>query len=88
MAEKERKRLFSKKQLRHLTQKENIKTTDDLQRVLKEMFGDVLQEALESELSSYKDHSAKFWTRVAKVIPNYKEAQDWLRLRRKMAEVI
>ena len=37
---------------------------------------------------SYKDHSAKFWTRVATVMPNYKEAQDWLRLNRKLMEVI
>ena len=50
MADKERKRLLSKEQLRTLIQEENIKTTDDIQRVLKEMFGDVLQEALEAEL--------------------------------------
>ena len=50
MADKERKRLFSKEQLRTLIQEENIKTTDDIQRVLKEMFGDVLQEALDAEL--------------------------------------
>ena len=37
---------------------------------------------------TYKDHSAKFWTRVATVIPSYKEAQDWLRLNRKLMEVI
>lgn len=37
---------------------------------------------------TYKDHSAKFWTRVATVIPNYREAQDWLRLNRKLMEVI
>lgn len=37
---------------------------------------------------TYKDHSAKFWTRVATVMPNYKEAQDWLRLNRKLMEVI
>ena len=50
MANKDRKRLFSKEQLRSLIQEENIKTTDDIQRVLKEMFGDVLQEALDAEL--------------------------------------
>jgi transposase-like protein len=50
MADKDRKRLFSKEQLRSLIQEENIKTTDDIQRVLKEMFGDVLQEALDAEL--------------------------------------
>ena len=48
MADKDRKRLFSKEQLRSLIQEENIKTTDDIQRVLKEMFGDVLQEALDA----------------------------------------
>ena len=37
---------------------------------------------------TYKDHSAKFWTRVATVMPNYKEAQDWLRLNRRLMEVI
>lgn len=37
---------------------------------------------------TYKDHSAKFWTRVATIMPNYKEAQDWLRLNRKLMEVI
>lgn len=50
MADKDLKRLFSKEQLRSLIQEENIKTTDDIQRVLKEMFGDVLQEALDAEL--------------------------------------
>jgi len=48
MADKDRKRLFSKEQLRTLIQEENIRTTDDIQRVLKEMFGDVLQEALDA----------------------------------------
>ena len=37
---------------------------------------------------TYKDHSAKFLTRVATVMPSYKEAQDWLRLNRKLMEVI
>lgn len=37
---------------------------------------------------TYKDHSSKFWTRIATVMPNYKEAQDWLRLNRKLMEVI
>lgn len=50
MAKKERKRLFSKEQLRTLIQEENLKSTDDIQRVLKEMFGDVLPEALDAEL--------------------------------------
>lgn len=37
---------------------------------------------------TYKDHSAKYWTRVATVMPNYNEAQDWLRLNRKLMEII
>lgn len=37
---------------------------------------------------TYKDHSSKFWTRVATLMPNYKEAQDWLRLNRKLMEII
>jgi len=37
---------------------------------------------------TYKDHSPKFWTRVATVMPNFKEAQEWLRLNRKLMEVI
>ncbi len=37
---------------------------------------------------TYKDHSSKFWTRVATVIPSYRETQDWLRLNRKLMEVI
>jgi predicted metal-dependent hydrolase len=37
---------------------------------------------------TYKDHSAMFWMRVSTVMPNYKEAQDWLRLNRKLMEVI
>jgi predicted metal-dependent hydrolase len=28
------------------------------------------------------------WTRVATVMPNYREAQDWLRLNRKLMEII
>ena len=35
-----------------------------------------------------KDHSAKFWARVATVLPNYKDSQDWLRLNRTIMEVI
>jgi len=37
---------------------------------------------------TYKDHSTKFWTQIATVMPNYREAQDWLRLNRKLMEVI
>lgn len=37
---------------------------------------------------TYKNHSSKFWTRVATVMPSYREAQDWLRLNRKLMEII
>jgi len=37
---------------------------------------------------AYKDHKTKFWSRVATIMPNYKEAQGWLRLNRKLMEVI
>jgi hypothetical protein len=37
---------------------------------------------------TYNDHSPKFWTRIATVMPNYTESQDWLRLNRKLMEVI
>jgi len=37
---------------------------------------------------AYKDHKTEFWSRVATVMPNYKEAQGWLRLNRKLMEVI
>lgn len=35
-----------------------------------------------------KFHSAKFCTRVATVMPSYREAQNWLRLKRELLEVI
>jgi predicted metal-dependent hydrolase len=37
---------------------------------------------------TYKNHSPMFWSRVATVLPNYNEAQDWLRLNRRLLEVI
>ncbi len=37
---------------------------------------------------THKDHSEKFWTRVATVMPNYKEAKRWLRLNRGLMEAI
>lgn len=45
-----KKSLFTREQPRSLINEENIKTTDDIQRVLKNMFGDVLQEMLEAEM--------------------------------------
>lgn len=37
---------------------------------------------------TYKDHSSKFWSRVAAIMPNYKEAHNWLRLNRNLMDVI
>ncbi|HAN20681.1 MAG TPA: M48 family peptidase [Clostridiales bacterium] len=37
---------------------------------------------------TYKNHSASFWSRVKTVLPNYKEQQDWLKLNRKLMEII
>jgi predicted metal-dependent hydrolase len=37
---------------------------------------------------TYKNHSTKFWSRVATVMPRYREALEWLRLNRKLMEVI
>ena len=36
----------------------------------------------------YKNHSAAFWARVKTVLPNYKEAQDWLKVNNKIMEII
>ena len=36
----------------------------------------------------YKGHGVKFWTCVATVMPNYKDAQKWLRHNRKLLEII
>lgn len=36
----------------------------------------------------YKNHGAEFWARVKTVLPNYKEQQDWLKLNRKLMEII
>ena len=44
--------LLTKEQLRELIVEKNIKTTQDINDVLKEMFADVLQEALEAELDT------------------------------------
>jgi predicted metal-dependent hydrolase len=35
----------------------------------------------------YKNHNDIFWARVKTVLPNYKEAQNWLRLNRKLIEM-
>lgn len=36
----------------------------------------------------YKNHSAGFWARVKTVLPNYKEQQDWLKVNRRIMEII
>ena len=36
----------------------------------------------------YKNHRAEFWARVKTVLPNYKEQQDWLKLNRKLMEIL
>lgn len=36
----------------------------------------------------YKNHSQAFWARVKTVLPNYKEQQDWLKINRKLMEII
>ena len=43
---------FTKEQLRELINERNIKTTQDINDMLKDMFADVLQEALEAELDT------------------------------------
>jgi predicted metal-dependent hydrolase len=37
---------------------------------------------------TYKNHGAKFWARVAAIIPNYEEAQDWLRRNSRLMDTI
>ena len=37
---------------------------------------------------AYKNHSPGFWARVKTVRPNYKEQQEWLKVNRKLMEII
>jgi predicted metal-dependent hydrolase len=37
---------------------------------------------------AYRNHSAQFWARVKTVLPNYREQQDWLKINRKLMEII
>ncbi|MGI6688393.1 MAG: M48 family metallopeptidase [Christensenellales bacterium] len=37
---------------------------------------------------AYKNHSPAFWARVKTVLPHYKEQQDWLKVNRKLMEII
>jgi predicted metal-dependent hydrolase len=37
---------------------------------------------------TYKNHSSLFWARVKTILPNYNEYQDWLKVNRKLMEII
>lgn len=37
---------------------------------------------------TYKNHSFAFWARIKTVLPNYEDAQDWLRVNKKLMEII
>lgn len=37
---------------------------------------------------TYKNHSVSFWARVKTILPNYKEQQEWLKVNRKLMEII
>ena len=37
---------------------------------------------------TYKNHSPAFWARVNTVLPNYEDDQDWLKVNRKLMEII
>lgn len=37
---------------------------------------------------TYKNHSPAFWARVKTVLPNYKDDQDWLKVNKKLMEII
>lgn len=50
MPKEPKKQLLSREQMRILIKEENLKTPEDVQRLLKDMFGGVLQEMLEAEM--------------------------------------
>lgn len=37
---------------------------------------------------SYKNHSPAFWARVKTVLPNYEDDQEWLKVNKKLMEII
>ena len=37
---------------------------------------------------TYKNHSPAFWARVKTVLPNYEDNQDWLKVNKKLMEII
>ena len=54
--------MFTKEQLREILKEYDVKTTEDISRALKDMFGGLLQEALEAELDTelgYEKNSPK-----------------------------
>ncbi|MGF9917141.1 transposase, partial [Paenibacillus ehimensis] len=54
--------LLSKQELRQFVKEHNFQSAEDIQRTLKELFADVLQEALEAELDThlgYERHDVK-----------------------------
>ncbi|MGF9913498.1 transposase, partial [Paenibacillus ehimensis] len=54
--------LLSKQELRQFVKEHNFQSAEDIQKTLKELFADVLQEALEAELDThlgYERHDVK-----------------------------
>ena len=37
---------------------------------------------------TYKNHSSAFWARVKTVLPTYEDGQEWLKLNKKLMEII
>ena len=37
---------------------------------------------------TYKNHSPAFWARVKAVLPNYEDDQDWLKVNKKLMEIL
>ncbi|GAA4829046.1 hypothetical protein GCM10023310_02500 [Paenibacillus vulneris] len=48
--------LLSKQELRQFVKERNFQSAEDIQKTLKELFADVLQEALEAELDMHLDY--------------------------------
>ena len=50
----------------------------------------VLDYVVVHELShiTYKNHSSAFWARVKTVLPTYEDGQEWLKLNKKLMEII
>lgn len=51
---------------------------------------DVVEYLLVHELchTKVKNHSAKFWQKVESILPNYKEQENWLKVNRRIIDVI